>query len=490
VKFLLHGNAPTVKTGYGVQIGQLAKSLQAAGHDVAVSSTYGVQGSIQSWNGIRIYPCGYDVNSNDLIHGHADHFFDDTPRDECWIITLIDVWAMTNPILSEYNVAAWVPIDHFPVPSSVREFFSRTQAVPVAMSRFGERNLYDCGLDPVYIPLSVDTDMYRPTETVGGVTGRELIDVPDEAFLVGMVAMNKGWSKDRKGFNEAFWAFGQFLKSHPEAVLYVHAEKLGGAEGQNLEQLRILAGIPDTNFRWVNQYAYRAGYPAEMMAAAYSSFDVLLAPSHGEGFCVPLIEAQACGTPVIATDFSAQSELIGSGWALKGQPEYDPPHQANYVTPFIGVPPCEHCGGTATFDVLGALNLAYAEKVADREGRTSDAVKFARDYDTKTVFEQYWVPFIDSLRTDVPVDGVREPMPDDMNCGRGHLPGARTGPTTLRRSSSRSSRTHRRVTRPSTSSTTVTTTKKRKRSRVTAATVGDSVIPILSRRAGRRSRRR
>jgi glycosyltransferase involved in cell wall biosynthesis len=71
---------------------------------------------------------------------------------------------------------------------------------------------------------------------------------------------------------------------------------------------------------WVDQYAYRLGAPAEVMAATYSAMDVLLAPSHGEGFCVPLIEAQACGTPVIATDFSAQPELVGAGWLAHHRP--------------------------------------------------------------------------------------------------------------------------------------------------------------------------
>ena len=37
---------------------------------------------------------------------------------------------------------------------------------------------------------------------------------------------------------------------------------------ENLEQLRVHAGIPDTNIRWADQYSYRVGgYTAEMMAA-------------------------------------------------------------------------------------------------------------------------------------------------------------------------------------------------------------------------------
>jgi glycosyltransferase involved in cell wall biosynthesis len=367
-------------------------------------------------------PCGYDINSNDLIHGHADHWFEGEPG---WIVTLIDVWAMQNPLLSEYNVAAWVPIDHFPTPPGVLDFFSRSQAIPIAMSRFGERSLFDQGLDPVYIPLSVDTSVFQPTEKLGELTCRQLIDVPDDAFVVGMVAMNKGWAKDRKGFNEAFWAFGQFVRSHPDAILYVHAEKLGGAEGQNLEALRIHAGIEDKNIRWADQYAYRAGYTPEMMAAVYTAFDVLLAPSHGEGFCVPLIEAQACGTPVIATDFSAQAELVGNGWPLMAQPEWDPAHQASYVCPLID-------------DVLAKLNEAYDKR--DRLATMADdCIAFAANYDTLAVFVDYWLPFVASL--EVPNDQLaadREPMPADER-GRGAVPGQEAGRRTSTSSSNRSS---------------------------------------------------
>jgi hypothetical protein len=63
------------------------------------------------------------------------------------------VWCLVNPLLADFNIAAWCPVDHFPVPPDVLKFFHRTDAVPIAMSRYGERLLFDAGLDPVYIPL-------------------------------------------------------------------------------------------------------------------------------------------------------------------------------------------------------------------------------------------------------------------------------------------------------------------------------------------------
>lgn len=418
-KFLLISNGPQVGTGYGVQCGHLATRLKRLGHEVAVACTYGQEARIGEWttpdgDKIRLYPRGYEANaSNDIIHQHALHFFEGDPLGG-WVIPILDVWSLINPLLADFNVAAWAPVDHFPVPPSVTKFFKNTNATCVAMSRFGERQFLEAGLDPVYVPLAVDTNRYKPTHTIDvagdQVAARKLFKLPDAAFVVGMVAMNKGWAKDRKGFNEAFRAFGAFWKNHQNAVLFVHSEQFGAAEGQNLVELAIHSGIPEHALVWTDQYAYRLGFPPEMMAAAYTSMDVLLAPSHGEGFCVPLVEAQACGTPVIATDFSAQPELVGpdSGWLVTGQPEWDPPQHASYIVPFIA-------------DVWEKLETAYAE--LSKPGRADEiavaAVEFAAQYDADKVFAEYWAPFLATLE---PQEAIADkPLMDRVNVIVPHL---------------------------------------------------------------------
>jgi glycosyltransferase involved in cell wall biosynthesis len=395
MKFLIHSNGPTISTGYGVQTRYLADRLAAAGHEVAVSCTYGHQGPISTWKSpsghdVRLYPAGYEVNSNDVIHAHAEHWFDGDPQSG-WIIPLLDVWALVNPRLAEWQVAAWAPVDHLPVPPDVVKFFHRTGATPIAMSRFGEEMFIQAGLNPVYIPLSVDTNIYKPSFTVdvagNTVSARELARVPNDAFVVGMVGMNKGWARDRKGFNEAFRAFGRFWEKHQNAVLYLHADQFGGADGYNLVELAVHAGVPEHAIVWADQYAYRLGLPPHLMAAVYTAMDVLLAPSHGEGFCVPLIEAQACGTPVIASDFSAQRELVGAGWKVTGQLEWDAAQHSSYLCPYVE-------------DVYRKLEEAYASDLA---GMQAEAVEFARQYDTDHVFATGWQPFIATLEPPAPV---------------------------------------------------------------------------------------
>jgi glycosyltransferase involved in cell wall biosynthesis len=110
----------------------------------------------------------------------------------------------------------------------------------------------------------------------------------------------------------------------------------------------------------------------------YSAADVLLAPSYGEGFGVPQIEAQACGTRVIASNWAASPDLIAEdGWLVDGQPFWDAPQGAFYQVPLLG-------------SVVSALEQAYE---AER-GFSAVSRKFALDFDEEKVWADYWMPFL------------------------------------------------------------------------------------------------
>src|SRR5260370_23004701 len=47
------------------------------------------------------------------------------------------------------------------------------------------------------------------------------------------------------------------------------------------------------------------------MAAAYRRASCVLLPSDSEGFGLPLLEAMACGTPVVASDLAVLREVGG-----------------------------------------------------------------------------------------------------------------------------------------------------------------------------------
>ncbi len=77
----------------------------------------------------------------------------------------------------------------------------------------------------------------------------------------------------------------------------------------------------------------------EELAALYRAADVVLMPSHSESFGLVALEAQACGTPVVATDVGGLRHVLGhvdghdGGGTLVTQ--HDPRAFADAVRPFL-----------------------------------------------------------------------------------------------------------------------------------------------------------
>jgi glycosyltransferase involved in cell wall biosynthesis len=399
MKILLHSDSPRAGTGYGVQTALLASRLAADGHEVAVSCKWGHDIGLGKWvtpagHTVLLYPrSSKTASSVDILHGHANHFFKGDPT-AGWIITLVDVWGFTNPFLREFQMVAWVPIDHITVPPEIVKFHQYyPELITLSMSLHGQGALEQSGIRSTYIPLAVDTKAMRPTpfpeiEGVDRVAARKLYNVDDDAFVVGMVAMNKGNVFDRKGFSEAFHAFSLFHRLHQDTVLLLHTDP-SGFDGIDLRALAAASGIPDDAIVYTDSYAQHHGFTPSMMSGLYTAMDVLLSPSHGEGFCVPLIEAQACGTPVIASGATAQSELVGdAGWLVDGQPQFDPAQACDAFVPYIR-------------DIVRALDEAYEADLADLGKRVRE---FAEAYDADLIYERAWRPFIASLNNEPEAD--------------------------------------------------------------------------------------
>lgn len=377
-KILWHSVAPWAPTGYGTQTALFAPRIDALPDtDLAISSGWGLTGFHTKWAGIDIYPGG-DWNRTALKW--ALHHGSGQP---CTVITLMDVWPLERELFAAIEkkgrLACWCPVDHKPVPTLVKEFLQDSNAIPIAMSKFGEAELREAGLDPLYVPHGVDTTVYTPRDRQ---EMRDMLNFPADRFVVGMVANNQGQSPPRKAFSEAFMAFAIFQQTHPDATLYLHAEVTGFRQGLDLIRMLERFEIPPECVTFTDQDLLEYGFPPGAMAALYNAFDVLLNPSYGEGFGIPIVEAQACGTPIIVTDWTSMPELCGAGWKVGGNLWDHAPMEAFWLQPDVD-------------QIVKALEQAYEHR-GDLELR-AQAREFALQYDVDRVMEDYWVPVLDQI---------------------------------------------------------------------------------------------
>lgn len=205
------------------------------------------------------------------------------------------------------------PIDCDPVPAAVLEALAGAH-LPLTYSRWGHELLARAGVPNEYIPHGVETEVFRVDPDREKIEGFRQVLAPGCEHLTVMVAANKGYP-DRKGFQQQLRAWAAFAKDKPGARLYLHTESTPMYGGIDFPALLGNLGISEKVF-FPRRYEYFMGFPAEYMALVYNAADVLLGAAMAEGFGIPLVEAQACGCPVVTTDFSAMPELVRWGCAV------------------------------------------------------------------------------------------------------------------------------------------------------------------------------
>lgn len=369
-KIIWHSNAPWVGSGYGVQTALFTPML-AEHYNIAISANYGLEGAVLAWSGIPVLPGLGQDHGNLSLPGHIRNYFGE-PRGGL-VVTLYDVPPFDSRMFAQHDVACWVPVDHAPATPAQVEFFRNSQAIPLAMSHHAERELEE--FDPIYVPHGV-APIYEPIPS----DFREQIGAED-SFLIGMVAANKG-RPSRKGFQEAFLAVKELSERHDDVKLYVHT--VANPEWAAGEDILALLGSLGINAALPQQYPMIYDpMSAQRMAAVYSAFDVLLNPSTGEGFGVPVLEAAACGTPSIVGDFSAMPEVAGPGWKVPGNPIWTA--QASWQQrPNVNA-------------IVEALEEARGMSEAEASALSAEVREHASQYAAERVFSEHLLPALEEV---------------------------------------------------------------------------------------------
>lgn len=401
MKLLWISNHPARPSGYGSQTRQVGARLLSAGIDVEFSANDG--SSSGEWNGARVHGSTTDRYSRDIIREDLDQIRPD------WTVILYDAWVYTHGMQDPFRdiprVAGWVPVDHNPVPPTILPWVSQHTAI--AMAEYGRDQLVMAAdrlasagtirrpFPVLYAPHAID-DAFRPSVMVPSLDApfRSVLGLPEDAYLVGIVAANTGTViYDRKGFSDMALAIAAIQRKHPDVWVYLHS-LLRGPEGIDLSVLFERAGVDLRRLIAADEYAMkRHRYTDADMAGIYSSFDVLLSTSRGEGCGLAPWEAMACGTPVIVSNWTAQAEVVGpafdagrphtekfpAGWRVFTDPDWDPRHGAWFAKP-------------ATPDIAGALDDMYDHR-GDPALRAA-ALAQAETRRADRVFAEHWRPIL------------------------------------------------------------------------------------------------
>jgi glycosyltransferase involved in cell wall biosynthesis len=389
MRILWLSNHSRVGTGYGNQTNLFTKAIKDAGHEIVIVPFYGLEGAPEyDHNGILNLPRAAQLYGNDIIQAHAKYTHAEL------VVTLIDPFVLDPSVYSQLPWVAWSPIDSEPILPANAQVLQSSKRV-WAMSRHGERMLNAAGFANVdYVPHGVDTNAFKPIarDEARSRLGKQLGMDLSGKYLITTNSANKG-QPGRKGFFEMFSAFAGFVQTHPDALLYMHTDKYG-TYGEHLPTVQAMFGeaLRDKVI-YADPYYYIAGMLNQAyLNDVYNAGDVFLTTSHGEGFGIPIVEAQSAGCPVIVTDFSAMSELCFGGWKVPGLPFMHAPGASQRI-PIIPM-------------VAQALEQAYQRK-GDQSLRDQARVG-ALDYDAKTVFEKYMIPALEKAYAQQQVATVRQ----------------------------------------------------------------------------------
>ncbi|HRN61943.1 MAG TPA: glycosyltransferase family 4 protein [Luteimonas sp.] len=166
----------------------------------------------------------------------------------------------------------------------------------VAVSDALAGKVRELGVDPRRVHLiynGVDSERFRPGDRAAA---RGALGLPNDAPIVLYV----GNLKQAKGCLDLLEAFPQVLARHPRALLAFVGD--GPAAAALMRRAREL-GIDD-------QVQLAGARPHEQLAQWMQAASLLSLPSHNEGVPNVVLEAMACGLPVVATRVGGIPEVL------------------------------------------------------------------------------------------------------------------------------------------------------------------------------------
>jgi len=236
----------------------------------------------------------------------------------------------TGTAIAAKPVYNYVPIEGSGIPDSWELIWKYTQ--PIAMSRFGQEQIEGLlGREVPMIPHGASTAFHHVSPTDPGRYKGHTIQTKEAAKaafkLSGKtVVLRIDRHIYRKNYAAFFRVMRPILQARPDVVCVIHCRPID--EYGNLYDLisREPGAVnhdPNSILGWSHpQYILTEahdtfrGLSDDDLNVLYNAADLLVSPTMAEGFGLTLLEALACGVPVVATDYASVTEVVGPGGVL------------------------------------------------------------------------------------------------------------------------------------------------------------------------------
>jgi len=214
------------------------------------------------------------------------------------------------PIIITVHDLAFVKFPaQFPVPHNYRTYISasvKRSSKIIAVSVNTKRDLIDLfdlpeeKIEVIYQGLDAERFKPLPTSAVKNFLGHR--GLPKKYFIF------VGTLEPRKNLVTLLKAFCDIKKQNKES----HKLLVVGEKGWHYRDIFQMVASLD-----ISREVIFLGYvPEEELPYLYNGADLLLYPSLYEGFGLPILEAMACGTPVITSNISSLPEVAGKAAIL------------------------------------------------------------------------------------------------------------------------------------------------------------------------------
>jgi len=168
-------------------------------------------------------------------------------------------------------------------------------------------SLYDACPDIVHV-VTPGVDLYTFIPGPGKAAARVFVGIDADALVVSFV----GRIQPHKGPEVLIRATSELLKHSPHLRPKLVVNVIGGASGANgeeverLQELTTWLGIDDV-------VRFMPPTPRADLPQWYRAADLVCVPSYSESFGLVALEAQACGTPVVATAVGGLRTAVADG---------------------------------------------------------------------------------------------------------------------------------------------------------------------------------